>query len=93
MLLLGAVTLAEAGEALHQTADVLLFLLGMMVLTWLAERAGVFEWLAESMARLACGSGPLLNGLVFLLAAVVTAWLSLDVTVLILTPIIYALSQ
>jgi len=30
---------------------------------------------------------------VFLLAAVVTAWLSLDVTVLILTPIIYALSQ
>lgn len=53
MLLLGAVTLAEAGEVLHQTADILLFLLGMMVLTWLAERAGVFEWLAESMARLA----------------------------------------
>lgn len=93
MLLLGAVTLAEAGEVLHQTADILLFLLGMMVLTWLAEQAGVFEWLAESMARLARGSGPLLYGLVFLLAAVVTALLSLDVTVLILTPIIYALSQ
>jgi arsenical pump membrane protein len=93
MLLLGAVTPREAGEVLHQTADILLFLLGMMVLTWLAERAGVFEWLAESMARLARGSGPLLYGLVFLLAAVVTALLSLDVTVLILTPIIYALSQ
>ena len=93
MLVLGAVTLAEAGEVLHQTADILLFLLGMMVLTWLAEQAGVFEWLAESMARLARGSGPLLYALIFLLAAVVTALLSLDVTVLILTPIVYALSQ
>ena len=93
MLLLGAVTPADALEVLHQTADILLFLLGMMVLTWLAERAGVFEWLAESMARLAHGSGPLLYALTFLLAAVVTALLSLDVTVLILTPIIYALSQ
>ena len=93
MLLLGAVTLPVAEDVLHQTADILLFLLGMMVLTWLAEQAGVFEWLAESMARLSRGSGPLLYGLVFLLAAVVTALLSLDVTVLILTPIIYALSQ
>ena len=93
MLLLGAVSLPEALEVLHQTADILLFLLGMMVLTWLAEQAGVFEWLAESMARLARGSGPLLYTLVFLLAAVVTALLSLDVTVLILTPIVYALSQ
>ena len=42
MLLLGVVTLAEAGEVLHQTADILLFLLGMMVLTWLAEQAGCF---------------------------------------------------
>ena len=91
MLLLGVVTLAEAEEVLHQTADILLFLLGMMVLTWLVEEAGVFEWLAESMARLAHGSGPILYGLIFLLAAVVTALLSLDVTVLILTPIVYAL--
>ena len=79
MLLIGVVTLADADEDLHQTADILLFLLGMMVLTWLVEQAGVFEWLAESMARLARGSGPLLYGLIFLLAAVVTALLSLDV--------------
>ena len=33
MLLLGVVSLAAAEEVLHQTADILLFLLGMMVLT------------------------------------------------------------
>ena len=45
------------------------------------------------MVGLARGSGPLLYALIFLLAAVVTALLSLDVTVLILTPIVCALSQ
>ena len=91
MLLLGAVTPADALTVGRETADVLLFLFGMMVLTWLVEQAGVFDRLADVVASLARGSGPALYGLVFLLAAAVTALLSLDVTVLILTPIVYAL--
>ena len=56
------------------------------------SEAGVFDRLADGVAGLARGSGGVLYGLVFLLAAVVTALLSLDVTVLILTPIVYALA-
>ncbi len=92
MVLLGVVSPGDVVAVLRETADVLLFLLGMMVLTWLVEQAGVFDRLAELVAGLASGSGRRLFGLVFLLAAVVTALLSLDVTVLVLTPVIYALA-
>lgn len=92
MLALGAVSLDDLWEIGHETADVLLFLLGMMVLTWLVEQAGVFDRLADGVARLARGSGPVLFVLIFALAAAITALLSLDVTVLILTPIVYALT-
>lgn len=92
MLALGAIGPDDLRQVAGETADILLFLLGMMLLTWLVEQAGVFDWLAEEVAALARGSGLALYGLVFLLAAVVTALLSLDVTVLILTPIVYALA-
>lgn len=92
MLALGAVGPAEAWDAAQGTADVLLFLLGMMALTWLVEQAGVFDRLAEGVAGLARGSGVLLLVLVFLLAAAVTAFLSLDVTVLLLTPVVFSLA-
>jgi arsenical pump membrane protein len=92
MLLAGQLRQADVRAAVDGTADVLLFLLGMMVLTALVEQAGVFERLAEGCARLARGSGRLLFCIVFLLGAVVTALLSLDVTVIMLTPIIYAVA-
>lgn len=89
---IGAVSLSGVRAVLSQTGNVLLFLLGMMVLTDLVERAGVFAWLAEGCARLARGSGILLFCNIFLLGAAVTALLSLDVTVIMLTPIVYALT-
>lgn len=92
MLALGAIDRDDLRQVAGETADILFFLLGMMLLTWLVEQAGVFDRLAEGVAALARGSGLALYGLVFLLAAVVTALLSLDVTVLILTPIVYALA-
>jgi arsenical pump membrane protein len=92
MLLTGQLRTADFQAAVDGTADVLLFLLGMMVLTALVEQAGVFERLAEGCARLARGSGRLLFCAVFVLGAVVTALLSLDVTVIMLTPIIYAVT-
>ena len=77
-------------DILRQTANVLLFLIGMMVITGIAERAGVFDMLAIRAARSARGSGHLLLLNVFILGAVITAFLSLDVTIIVLTPIVYA---
>jgi len=89
MLLVSPLTLGDVPDVLRETGDVLLFLTGMMVLTVLVEQAGVFDHLAEWCARLARGNGVLLFCNVFLLGAVVTALLSLDVTVIMLTPIVY----
>ncbi|MGI8856324.1 MAG: SLC13 family permease, partial [Thermomicrobiales bacterium] len=76
-------------DIVRQTANVLLFLLGMMVITGIAERAGVFDALAIRAARSARGSGRLLLLNVFILGALITAFLSLDVTIIVLTPIVY----
>jgi arsenical pump membrane protein len=92
MLLVSPVSLGDLPDVLDETADVLLFLLGMMILTHLVEHAGVFEWLAEHCARLSRGHGVLLFCNVFLLGAIITALLSLDVTVIMLTPIVYAVA-
>jgi arsenical pump membrane protein len=88
----GAVGRDDLRASLDQTAGVLLFLLGMMLLSWVADQAGVFAWLAEGCAVLARGSGWGLFAAVVGLAAVVTALLSLDTTVIMLTPIIYRLA-
>jgi arsenical pump membrane protein len=93
MVIAGPMRLADIPGVIRETGDVLGFLTGMMVLTALTERAGVFVLLAEGCARLARGSGIALFCLVFLLGAIVTALLSLDVTVIVLTPIVYELTK
>lgn len=98
--LLGAVAMVGAGRVsaaaipglVHETGSVLLFLAGMMLLTGIVERAGVFDFLADRCAQLARGNGILLFVNLYLLAAVVTTTLSLDVTIIMLTPIIHALT-
>src|SRR5690606_19080661 len=93
LLATGVVDLSELPDIAGESLDVLLFLLGMMTLTGIVERAGIFDLLAESCARAARGSGRRLYVLLFLLGAVVTALLSLDVTVIVLTPIVYAVTR
>ena len=93
MVLIGPMPVNDLPPLLRSTADVLLFLTGMMLLTVLVEQAGVFDVLAEGCARLARGSGIALFCLVFLLGAVITALLSLDVTVVVLTPIVYSVTM
>lgn len=84
------VSLRDVLGIAKETANVLLFLLGMMVITGIAEQAGVFDVLAIRAARSARGSGRLLLLNVFILGALITAFLSLDVTIIVLTPIVYA---
>jgi arsenical pump membrane protein len=57
MVVIGPLPVDDLPPLLRSTADVLLFLTGMMLLTVLVEQAGVFDVLAEGCARLAHGSG------------------------------------
>jgi arsenical pump membrane protein len=96
---LGAVLVLAAGWArpddvlrgIQDTAGVLLFLLAMMLLAHLAETAGVFHWAAGWALRTACGRGWVLFVNLYLLGALITLLLSLDVTAVMLTPVVCAL--
>jgi arsenical pump membrane protein len=90
LLALGFLTPADLAVAARETGGVLLFLLGMMVLSTVLETAGVFAWAACYAARASGGSSRRLLINIFVLGAIVTALLSLDVTVIILTPVVYA---
>jgi len=92
MLLCGFATLGDLARVTREVSDVLLFLVGMMVLTAAVERSGLFDLLALWTARAARGSGIALFLGIFVLGFAITALLSLDVTVLVLTPIVYALT-
>jgi arsenical pump membrane protein len=57
-LVLGLVTLRQAGSILLETQDALVLLVGMMALSAVAEKAGFFEWAASLTARAGGGSVP-----------------------------------
>ena len=88
MLLLRLETPAQAWSTVAQGSGVLLFLLGLLILSDLLRVSGFFEWAAILAARAAKGDGRALYRNVFLLGAVTTAFLSLDTTAVILTPIV-----
>lgn len=93
MLLVGAVNVGVAAEVLHETAPVLLFLAGVLVVAAVAERAGVFTWAALWTARLAGNSLRRLFVASYLLGAVVTIFFSLDTTAVVLAPVVFRLVQ
>jgi arsenical pump membrane protein len=93
MLAFGLVTIPQSCQTVLEGANVLLFLLALMVLSALLDLAGFFEWAAILAARGCDGDGQRLYRNVFLLGAVTTAVLSLDTTAIILTPIVVAFVQ
>jgi arsenical pump membrane protein len=82
---------ALAGAA--RGSDVYLFLTGMMLLAELAREEGLFDWLAARATRAARGSPTGLFTLVFLVGALVTAFLSNDATAVVLTPAVAAVMR
>lgn len=90
-LALGLVPLAQAWRIVLESREVLIFLVGMMALSAVAERAGIFGWAASLAARAGGGSVPRLYAMVFLVGTVVTATLSLDATAIMLTPLVYGI--
>ena len=85
----GAVGWSDAGSAVRQIAPTVGFLVLVLLLGHLADRERVFTWAAAVTANRAGRSSRLLSRVV-VLAAVVTAVLSLDATVVLLVPVVLA---
>jgi arsenical pump membrane protein len=90
LVLVGAVGYPEAEQAVVDIAPTVGFLVVVLLLAHLADREGLFVWAATVTARLAGRSAPGLLARVVVLSAVVTAVLSLDATVVLLTPVVVA---
>lgn len=83
--------LVSPGDAFHEVRELLptvLFLAAVLVLSHLAEEHGVFEWAGAAVARFGRGRPARLLTAVFAAAALTTAVLSLDATVVLLTPVV-----
>jgi arsenical pump membrane protein len=90
VVVLGLVSWHEAGTELVALAPTVGFLAAVLVLAHLADEEGVFGFAGAVVGRLSRGSPQRLLGLVFVVASVVTAVLSLDATVVLLTPVVLA---
>jgi arsenical pump membrane protein len=86
----GLLSLDQARSAVDHLAPVVAFLVTILVVSDVCARAGVFDAAAQRVGRWSRGSALRLFTGVFLLAAVVTATLSLDATVVLLTPVVLA---
>lgn len=93
LVISGLLPWSQAGVAIAKGTDVYLFLTGMMLLSELARREGVFDWLASLAVVAAKGSRARLFSLVYLVGIVVTVFLSNDATAVVLTPAVYAAVQ
>lgn len=90
VVLLGAVSPAEAVAEVRELLPVVAFLAAILVLSHLSDAEGIFGAAGRVMARTARGSAQRLLVAVFVVAALVTAVLSLDATVVLLTPVVFA---
>jgi len=89
-VLIGAIGGGPAADEVYDIAPTVVFLSILLVLGHLADAEGLFDWAAAVLARRA-GHAPVATfRRVFVLAAVTTAILSLDATVVLLTPVIVA---
>jgi arsenical pump membrane protein len=90
---LGLLSPAEALAGIGKGTDVYLFLTGMMLLSELARREGLFDWLAARAVRMAKGSAMRLFALVYGVGVVVTVFLSNDATAVVLTPAVATVAR
>ena len=90
LVVVGVISLKGAREALGQLGPTVGFLAALLVLADGCRRAGMFDALGAWMAIGSRGQPRRLLAMVFLVAAATTAVLSLDATVVLLTPIVFA---
>jgi len=85
---LGLISPAAAAESVLSLAPTIGFLAAVLVISHVVEADGVFRWLGALLADRSHGNARRLLVLVFAAASVTTAVLSLDATVVLLTPVI-----
>jgi arsenical pump membrane protein len=91
-----AAGLLPAGAALTEIGELgptVGFLAAILLLGHLADVDGVFDWLGDRLATTATAAPVRLLGLVFAVAAATTVVLSLDATVVLLTPVVLATTR
>lgn len=86
----GLLPLPIAAHSALDGLDVYLFLAGMLALAELARVEGLFDWIAARVVPAANGSQPRLFGWTYVAGAIVTAFLSNDATIVLLTPAVLA---
>ncbi|WP_199921441.1 SLC13 family permease [Streptomyces bicolor] len=86
----GAISLDHASDEAARLGPVIGFLAAVLVLARLCDDEGLFQACGAWMARTAAGRPRRLLGQVFVVASLITAVLSLDATVVLLTPVVFA---
>jgi arsenical pump membrane protein len=86
----GAISLDRARAVAERLGPVIGFLAAVLVLAQLCDDEGLFRACGTWMARTAAGQPRRLLIAVFVLASVITAVLSLDAAVVLLTPVVFA---
>ncbi|GAA4479221.1 arsenic transporter [Rhodococcus olei] len=90
LVAVGAVSPDEVVDVLHDLGPTVLFLAAILVLAHLADAHGVFRWIAGLLRSGSAGRPRRLFALSFVACTVTTAALSLDATVVLLTPAVLA---
>ena len=93
LVVFGLLPWHDALLAIGKGADVCLFLAGMMLLSELARREGLFDFLAAYAVNHARGSASRLFLLAYAIGALVTVFMSNDATAVVLTPAVYAAAR
>jgi arsenical pump membrane protein len=88
LLLFRLISFQLAARAAAKALDVCLFLIGMMLLSELARKHGVFDWLSSVAVRSSRAACSTLFMLVYVVGTIVTIFMSNDATAVVLTPAI-----
>lgn len=93
LVVFGLMSPGTAWEGILKGTDVYLFLIGMMLMSEVARKEGLFDWLAGIAVRAAKGSPTRLFTLIYVVGTVVTVFLSNDACAVVLTPAVYAATK
>ncbi|MEV4376196.1 SLC13 family permease [Streptosporangium sp. NPDC049644] len=88
----GLLPVREAWSEMERIASILLFLAAVVVLADLVKEAGLFDAIATRLATLGRGDHAALFLLCTVFASLVTVFLNLDTTAVLLTPVMLALA-
>lgn len=89
----GVLPLTDLADIVDRVWPILVFVVAITIVAELAARAGVFDHVAYALARIARGRTWVLWTAVVAFAVITTAFLSLDTTAVLLTPVVVAVAR